>query len=343
MNFFRIFKKEQNGDDSTGKTGPGRQLSVVGEYPKTRIWAIGGGKGGVGKSLVASNLGILLARLGNRVLMVDADLGAANLHTLLGSDGSRLSLSNFLKSEVSDLRPLICKTGTANLDLVSGAKDSLDVADINSSAILRLRKALTKIEYDYVLLDIGPGTTANMLDLFLVADEGVLMTTPEPTSIENTYRFLKCLFLRRIRHIVNSQEDTRLKELLSRVFNGNWSQHIKTVADILHQLKQLDPERGGMLKEFMGNTSVSLIINQAKRPTDLEIGPSMKKACFDYFGIEVGHLGDICYEDCVADSIRQKTPLVVSYSQSGTAKALEACLQKLINNEGREKISRICR
>src|SRR3990170_8975838 len=70
--------------------------------PMPKVWAVGGGKGGVGKSLVTSSLGILLAQSGKKVLIIDADFGAANLHTFFGVQGAKTSLSTFLKRDVPD-------------------------------------------------------------------------------------------------------------------------------------------------------------------------------------------------------------------------------------------------
>lgn len=345
MNWFgKLINKYGEADASAGRADGERQLEVVGSHPRTgitRVWAVGGGKGGVGKSLVTANFGIMLSRLGNKVLLVDVDLGAANLHTFFALEGSKTSLSSFLKGGVTDVESLISKTSIPNVELISGAKDSLDVADINGTSIIMLRNTLRELDYDYVLLDIGPGTSSNMLDLFLSSDEGMILTTPEPTSIENTYRFLKCIVLRRIRNIIHSGENYRRKELLQRVFSGNWNKRIKTVSDIISHLRELDPAHGEILKELMGTTSVSIIINQTRTAEDKYIGPSMRKACFDYFGVDIGYLGDIYYEDCVGDSIRLRKPLIIHYPQSKASFAIESCVQTLLKNENRGRMLKV--
>jgi len=342
MDFFkRMLYRSSKAEAAGTETDTGPRLSIVDSdpAPPTRIWAVGGGKGGVGKSLLAANFGVGLAALGKKVLMVDVDLGAANLHTFLNMDGGRVSLSNFLKSGSVDIVPYISKTGFENLDLVSGAKDSLDVADNGGAGIARLAEALQDVPYEYVVLDIGPGTSANILDLFLMADEGILLTTPEPTSIENSYRFLKCLFLRRIRNIANSREETKLKELLHRIFAGQWSSRLKTVADILAQIKALDPTRGELLGEILGQTSVSIVVNQTRTQADRSIGSSMKAACRNYFGIDIGFLGDIGFEESVSESIRSKRPLVLSEGDSPASQAIESCLQVLLEREQQRRKS----
>src|SRR5262249_31079671 len=94
-----------------------------------RIWAVGGGKGGVGKSVVTSSLAAAMAGLGRRVAVIDADLGAANLHTLLGAARPRVTLSHFLTGEVDTLAEVMVQTSVPNLWLVSGHQALLEMAN----------------------------------------------------------------------------------------------------------------------------------------------------------------------------------------------------------------------
>ncbi len=330
---FDWIKKFINGGRTEEKAPPApkmRPISMTSPFG-TQIWAVGGGKGGVGKSLVASNIAIALSKQGRKVLLVDADLGAANLHTFLGIDGGKGPLSSFLKNEISDLASLISKTPFPNLDLISGARDSLDVADVKNSQVARLREALKKVEYDMAVLDIGPGTSSNLLDMFLMSNQGVIVSTPEPTTIENNYRFLKCLFLRKIKTIADSQSDGTLKELLQRIFSDKWSNRVKTVSDIMEELLRLDFDQGRMLREDLRNTSVSMLMNQARRGEDGDMGPAIQKACADYFGVDIGYLGSIGYEDSVCESVRTRRPLLVHFSSTAAARSIEACLERLLD------------
>ncbi len=166
---------------------------------KKEIWAVGGGKGGIGKSLITGNIGITLARLKKRVLLVDADLGGANLHTTLGIGVPEMTLSDFLNRRVETIQDVIIKTSIPNLSLVSGAQDFLDAANPNFAQKARLLRHLETLDADYILLDLGAGTSFNILDFFLFADHGILVVLPEPTAIENAYRFIKSAFYRRFK------------------------------------------------------------------------------------------------------------------------------------------------
>jgi flagellar biosynthesis protein FlhG len=163
-----------------------------------QIWAIGGGKGGVGKSLVASSISIALSRMGLKVTAVDLDLGGANLHTSLGADLPRQTLSDFFSGRVDKLTSCLVPSGIPQLELISGAQDAIGVADIDGPQKMRLMTELRQLESDFVILDLGAGTSYNTLDFFIHSDVGIVTILPEPTSIENAYRFIKSLFYRRL-------------------------------------------------------------------------------------------------------------------------------------------------
>ena len=297
---------------------------------KRKIWTIGGGKGGVGKSFMASNLGILLAKSGKKVLLIDADLGAANLHTFVKADKSRMSFSNFLLTgNLSDLQYVIAGTSVENLDIISGSRDSLDVADFSGDKLNMLREALSSLEYDDIILDIGPGTSKSNMELFQMADEGIIICTPDPTSIENSYRFLKCLYRHRMKEVINSQEDGTLRELLQKALYQNTPEPVTRIADIFSKIQRLDWDQGKALKQQMGNKKVSIVINQAKTPEDADIGHAMQRACYDYFGLEVEYVGCIKYDENIVDSIRKRKPLTIHYEKTEAARAVEDTLRRL--------------
>lgn len=335
MDLLSWFRQKPKPADRPARTTDARSTGLRPVPPMPKIWAIGGGKGGVGKSLITSSMGILLAKSGKRVLIVDADFGAANMHTFFGVQGSKTSLSNFLKGEVLDFSRLIVESGVPNLFLACGEKDSLDVADLNDKGVAMFRSTLLRAPYDFVLLDIGPGTGASHLDLFLMAQTGIIVTSTEPTSVENSYRFLKCLFLRKMRNAVNNTHDSALKDALARLFSNNWSQRVKTISDILLQLKLMDPMKGELLDELMGGMKAGIIINNANSAVDPAFGPSMERACADYFGVNIRHIGDIGRDESVPESVRLKKPLLLHAADSEAARSLRACFTKLTTPDER--------
>jgi len=95
-----------------------------------KIWAIGGGKGGVGKSYVAGNLGVLLAQKGHNVVLADLDLGGANLHTWLGVSNPIKGITEFIERDITDIKKLLIPTDMSGLRLISGAKDGVEIANM---------------------------------------------------------------------------------------------------------------------------------------------------------------------------------------------------------------------
>ncbi|MFQ5466240.1 MAG: P-loop NTPase [Thermodesulfobacteriota bacterium] len=294
------------------------------------LWAVGGGKGGAGKSLIASNLGILLSRAGRRVLLVDVDLGAANLHTLVGETESHMPLSSFIKGEVNDLSEVISATGMPNLDLVSGSMDSMDAANLNGTRVAHLRDSLEKTDHDYVLMDLGPGTSNNTLDFFLLADRGILVVTPEPTAVENTYRFIKCLLLRLMKQAQEAREGGKLKDILKRIFYESEMSKNLTIAALLDEIREHDRDSWRMLKELMERTRLSVVINQARRPEDNTLGYSVRRACLDFFDVEVDILGHIPFSEKVWESTRLRRPLTVEYADTEPAVQLSSVLDEAL-------------
>ena len=159
-----------------------------------RIWAIGGGKGGVGKSVLAANLGVVLAKRRQRVVVVDADLGGANLHTLFGMPDPELTLSDYIDRNVPSLDDIVLSTSVPGLHLVSGAHALLEMANPKHGQKSRILRHIQKLDADHVILDLGAGTGINVLDFFLAARKGVLVVVPEPTSMGTESCWLSARF-----------------------------------------------------------------------------------------------------------------------------------------------------
>lgn len=166
-----------------------------------KIWAIGGGKGGVGKSLVTANTAIALANRGFKVIAIDLDLGGANLHTCLGVGVPPKTLSDYITGKANSLQELIVATSIPNLGLISGAQDEIGMANLKNIQKNKIINNLNQLDADFILVDLGAGTSNNTLDFFIAADRGIIVSLPEPTSIENVYRFIKSVFFRRLKMV----------------------------------------------------------------------------------------------------------------------------------------------
>ena len=298
----------------------------------SKIWAIGGGKGGVGKSLVTSNLSICLALLGMKVVVIDMDLGGANLHTCLGVPIPEKTLSDYFHKANTKLSELLTPTPLENLKLISGAQDDVGIANLRQVHKSKLLSHLRELDADYIILDLGAGTTNNTLDFFLAADQGILVTLAEPTSIENTYRFIKSVFHRKLALLEDFLE---ISPLIDKVMSSKLSdQH--TPAQILEKAMQIDPVMGEKLKNEIESFSPKLIINQIRTQADIDIGFSMKIISKKYFGLNLDYVGFLEYDATVWQSVKKKKPLLLEYPSSSLVKNFESIIHRILNLSKRE-------
>ncbi len=185
---------------------------TVGELPKgmglkrARTLAIASGKGGVGKSTLTTNLAVRLAEMGRRVVVLDADLGTANVDVMCGMSPA-MNVSHVVSGRASMREVMV--TGPGGFRLVPGASGLSEIAGMDTARRARLLEEMRPIEAeaDVVLMDCGAGVGPNVLGFALAADSVLVVATPEPTAITDAYALIKSLRRRSsavdIRLIVN--------------------------------------------------------------------------------------------------------------------------------------------
>src|SRR5436309_13510708 len=232
---------------------------------RPQVWAVGGGKGGTGKSLVAASLGIHLAQMGRRVILVDGDLGAPNLHAVLGLDPPAVALSDFVKRRLESIETVVSETGVPRLSLISGARNSLDIESLKHLQKSRLMRVLMTLPADVVLLDLGAGTSVNVLDLFSLADRGLLVILPEPTSVENCYRFLRAAFLRRLYHLGRT---LGYQSIIDLVMEHRDQSDDGRPSEILDEIARIDSCAAEALSNHVSGFVPHLVLNQVRSLED---------------------------------------------------------------------------
>ena len=304
-------------------------MPLTSDYPKKQIWAVGGGKGGTGKTVVAASIGILLAKAGKRVIIIDADLGGANLHTCLGIRHPSTTIADFLLKKVNSLNELLLDTPIKNLRLISGANDFLTIANIPFAQKQKLMRYIKNLDSDYVILDLGAGTSFNVLDLFLMSDFNILVAMPEPTSVENVYRFIKSVILRRLN---NSLNNSRFQDIFRLAAEARGNESIKTLYDLLERVEQMDSSIASDLKKKVNTFSLKLIMNQIKENDNITLGSSIKDITKKYLGVDLDYSGYIPYDEKVSESIKMFKPLVIEYPNCSASLCMNLTMKRLLNS-----------
>ncbi|WP_370459031.1 P-loop NTPase [Aggregicoccus sp. 17bor-14] len=309
---------------SAGETSP---PGLATRARPRRILAIGGGKGGIGKSLVSSNLGIALAQAGHRVLLVDADLGGANLHTCLGVGQPGVGLGDFVHAPRMRLEDVAVETGVPGLRLVAGAQDMLDAANLKYAQKQRLLRGIQQVQgVDYIVLDLGAGSSFNTLDFFVAADHGLLVLLPEPTSVENAYRFVKAAFFRRLQHVESQYGIEDLVETALTTRAGV----VRTPFDFIAEVKAEDPQLGARLEKELHSFRVRLVVNQVRTAGDRGVGRAVVSAWKKFFGLEMDELGAIPYDDEAWRAVRKRRPVLLEHPDSHAAQGLRSIAERLL-------------
>lgn len=176
----------------------------------TRVLAVTSGKGGVGKSNFTLNFALALIEQGKSVLIIDVDLGFANIDILFGHVPQQ-TITGMLDKELS-IQEVIEK-GPLGLQLIAGGQGFSGLLEISADKMKHFMEQLGSLQgqVDFVLLDTGAGLSENNMRFLLAADEVLLVTTPEPTSVTDAYSVVKVMHAKdsdlAIRLVVNQCTD----------------------------------------------------------------------------------------------------------------------------------------
>ncbi|WNM60580.1 P-loop NTPase [Candidatus Nitrospira neomarina] len=265
------------------------------------IISVASGKGGVGKSMVVSNLGLLLAKKGLRVTLVDMDIGGANLHILFGMFHPPSTLTDFLTNTLTNLNEIAHPIPSlSSLKLISGTGETLITANVQHAKKKRLIRHLQKLDADIILVDVGAGTSYHALDFFLLADYYLAVATPDPTSVLDLYRFIKLAAIRKV-----------LTAFLARdpVADALMDKDFHSVTAVLEAVGRTNTSGVGIAQEALKRFQPALIVNRMtpkSRVNTLHLQHLLKQ----YVGTDLSILGNIPEDMHVQQSILKYLPVV---------------------------------
>ncbi len=295
------------------------------------IISIASGKGGVGKSVVAANLAVLLARRGKQVVLADLDVGGADAHILFGMLHPTRTLTDFLNKQADTLEAVAQPVpGHARLRLIPGTGETLATANMPYGTKKRLIGHFKDVVADIIVVDIGAGTSYHALDFFLMGDRQLAVATPDPTSVLDLYRFIKLAAIRRVLSAFLSR-DAITQALSERDFSS--------IEEVLEVAGQTNEAGRATAEATLHHFQPCLILNRVSGRSRVNV-LQLKKLLKHYVGGDLAMLGEIPDDQAMERSVRAYHPVVEADPDSPAARALgritDALLAHIDSSTGNE-------
>ena len=303
---------------------------------RPQIIAVGGAKGGIGKSLFAANLAIFLAGQGYRTVAVDLDLGGANLHLYMGKPRLKKTINDFLIKKTDSLSRILEPTDYG-VALIGGDSSCLGAGNVGFARKLKLLKAIRKLDADVVVADLGGDTAFNVLDFFLTADTGIVMTTSEPAAYLEAYAFIKVALYRKLTRIFGPESfyqgpgDPALRRLIQEAIAAVSSDGPSSIAHLRTRIREEARSGLGILDSVLSQFSPYILVNKLR---ENESGLSPVRRIQDVSAktltVNVRHLGNLPLEPGLETSARTLTPFVTTPASASYQNMLAGLTQHLI-------------
>jgi len=277
-----------------------------------RIVAVGGGKGGVGKSLVSTNLSVALARAGAKVVMLDADLGAPNLHTMFGIMRPQRTVEDFLAGRSATLDEVALATPIPGLRLIAGAEGALGSAHPSFQSKQKLLGELAKLQVDVLLIDVGAGVDLDTIDFFNAADTRLVVMVPEITSLQNGYAFLKIALFRRLQRAAAGM---RASEKIEAAFGKDAFEIGSTmdrVSTFFTMIEDEAPELVASYRLLLAEFNALLVGNMLHKPADRNALFAIQRMIRERLDIDVQVAAGLRQNPSVRNSVNEGKPFATT-------------------------------
>ena len=313
-------------NNGNGHNGALNGQSGNGHTPSRRIWAIAGGKGGTGKSVMAANLGLGIATLGYRVILVDGDLGGANLHTCLNIRRPAYSLSDFLSNKVPNLEDVLLDTPNKNLKLISGGGEMIGVANLPYQRKMKLLRHLGKLVADFILVDLGAGTAYNTLDFFTMSNQGVLVSNPEPNAKLDAYSFLKNVVYRKLLNL--TKRNAAVKNIVE-TMSLPAQDRVFSVKKVLEAVRAEDATMADQMEKVLYDFRPMLVMNKIRRRSQVSEGQVIVQLAREYLTVAVHYAGHVEEDAKVQNAQERMMPFLMEYPKCQASKDVYRLLSNL--------------
>lgn len=306
--------------------------------PPPAILAVGGGKGGVGKSVISANLAAVLGGLGYRVLVVDMDLGCANLHTHLGGQLPDRTLADYILRRRYRFDQIILPSPVRGVGFIAAGREEEWGQHSGHPEILAplwhsIQRGREKLRIDFVILDLGAGTQRYTIDLFTCAHLGITAVLPEPTSVENAYVFYRTTLLHMILNVaVNTGQRAAGEELIDALVHaGDSGGASPGYPARLRALSHRFPSLIHSVAMALSQRQLGVLVNQSRSDQEAGLGSAIEKIGRSFFGFRVYSLGFLNYDEAVWKSLKNRRLLYKDFPHSLVIQRLTIGAKRVLN------------
>ena len=304
---------------------------------KAHTVAIASGKGGVGKTVVTANLSLSLAqqfgKKNSPVVAIDLDLGCGNLNACLGVRSPNGTINSFLSRKVPSLQQILTPTHQKHLHMICSSYSGSPEMALTDSLKKELLDQASALEASWVLMDLGAGTSADVLDLFLGATEKIIVITPEALSLHNAFLFLKTLILHYLWRELG-------KEGLLSAVKPTWQKMIDdrqdiSIPELIDQIRDWDRYAAYVLTGLINDLKIKLLVNQYRGSSENSQLKNFHHLLFKYLCVRnnISYLGFVYFDEGVRKSVQRVKPFLLDCPENQAAKDLRELAQRLAEDE----------
>jgi len=291
-----------------------------------QVVALGGGKGGVGKTVMTAALGIALAQRGHRVVIVDADFGGSNLHTCMGIFAPPVTFQDFWQGREPDINRLAQETGFQNLKMICAPLGILGSANYRTWEKQKFLRHFRRIQADFVLLDLGAGTAYNEIDFFLAADTGIAIANPEPSSIQECYNFIKVCVFRKARQLCKNSPGAMA--VLDEARDPSHRKDRRLMGEVIHAVSRVDQNLGEELVRMLWNFRPKLVLNMVHSEEELKDAWALQRAAVELLNVHVDFFGPVYYDENIRRAFRTMNPELLLHPPGRASQNILQIVQK---------------
>ncbi|MBQ6056609.1 MAG: P-loop NTPase [Treponema sp.] len=295
-----------------------------------QIIPIASGKGGVGKSLLSANLAITLGQAGKKVVLADLDLGASNLHLVIGQSSPKKGIGTFLTGE-SSFEEIIQPTEYENVSFIAGDSEIPGLSSLKIFQKNNLIKKFQSLDCDYLIIDLGAGTHLTILDLFLLSPQGIVVTAPTVTATLNGYLFLKNAVFRLMAS--SFKKNSPAAQYMKKLKGDSASLQRLYIPKMIEAIREIDPESAKVFSERMSQFHPRLVMNMIDEPKDADKALKIRRSCQQYLGLDVESLG-VMYRDSLQDkALSSRLPVIIYKPNAVISQAIYRIAEKVLQSE----------